>query len=377
MSTVLRHSDAHPRADSTTVPIRDGLASFPPPLPQNPYQRLLYEQTVPHGLRLKDGIHFKLLSLWRARRRVRALHFHWPQNYWRQVTHPRGPVTWLKLALFAGRLAAARALGYRIAWTIHEVRPFTTESRWVDHLGGMILSRACHVLIANDSPTASEARRVYRLGPDRPQVVHHGAYTGVYPQGRSRSAVRAELGIPEEAFVALCFGHVARYKGIEITLEAFEQLDRSDAVLVVAGLVMTPEVGEAVRGAAERDPRIRAMLEFVADDRVAELYGAADVAVCPRSDGGTSGALVLALSMGVPPIAADVPTYTELMDDGRAGWLFAPGDAGSLRGVLLEAADSPDERSARAAASLECADALSWPRVGEQTARLILDNGVG
>jgi glycosyltransferase involved in cell wall biosynthesis len=372
MSTVLHQSEARPRARSVRAPARDGIASFPPPLPQNPYQRLLYEQTASHGLRLVDGVHLKLLSLWRARRRVRALHFHWPQNYWRQVTHPRGPVTWAKLALFGGRLVAARALGYRIAWTIHEVRPFTTESRWVDHLGGMILSRACHVLIANDSPTAADARRVYRLGVDTPRVVHHGAYTGVYPEGRSKAVVRAELGIPEDAFVALCFGHVARYKGIETTLAAFERLERSDAVLVVAGLVMTPEVGEAVRGAAERDPRVRALLEFVADERVAELYGAADVALCPRSDGGTSGALVLALSLGVPPIAADVPTYSDLMADGHAGWLFAPGDPGSMCEALEAAAGSPDDRAARAASALECAEELSWPRVGEQTARLFL-----
>jgi beta-1,4-mannosyltransferase len=374
MATVLNRPEARPRADAL-VPARDGIASFPPPLPQNPYQRLLYEQTAPHGLRLVDGVHFKLLSLWRARKRVRALHFHWPQNYWRQASHPVGPVTWAKLVLFAGRLAAARALGYRIAWTIHEVRPFTTESRWVDHIGGLILTRAAQVLIANDSPTAADARRVYRLGPDRPRVIHHGAYTGVYPEGRSRQEVRAELGIDQDAFVALCFGHVARYKGIETTLDAFARLERPDAALVVAGLVMTPEVGEAVRGAGERDPRIRALLEFVADERVAELYGAADVALCPRSDGGTSGALVLALSMGVPPIAADVRTYSDLVDDGRAGWLFAPGDPDSLCAALELAADSPEERAARAAAALDRAAELSWPNVGEQTAELILGPG--
>ena len=104
-----------------------GLASFPPPLPQNPYQRLLYENTAVHGLTLVGGVHFKIHSLLRHRRRVRALHFHWPQNYWRQESHPRGPVTWAKLGLFGIRLITARALGYRLVWTIHEVRPFATR----------------------------------------------------------------------------------------------------------------------------------------------------------------------------------------------------------------------------------------------------------
>jgi beta-1,4-mannosyltransferase len=351
-----------------------GLASFPPPLPQNPYQRLLYAQTAAHGLALVDGVHFKLRSLWRERHRVRALHFHWPQNYWRQQSHPRGPITWVKLALFAFRLAAARALGYRLAWTIHDVRPFTTESRWVDHLGALLLTRACHALIANDSPTAADARRLYHLGPERPDVIPHGAYTSAYPRGRSRMLVRDELRIAEDAFVALCFGNVAPYKGIETALEAFAALERPDAVLLVAGLVMAPELGEAVQAAAARDTRIRMELDFVPDERVAELYEAADVAVCPRSDGGTSGALVLALSMGVPPIAADHPAYAELVAGGRAGWLFAPGDPASLAAALEQAAADGAERRLRGAAAREQAERLSWPRVGEETARLILGN---
>jgi beta-1,4-mannosyltransferase len=359
-----------------------GLASFPPPLPQNPYQRLLYAQTATHGLGLVDGVHFKVWSLWRERGRVTALHFHWPQNYWRQASHPRGLVTWAKLGLFALRLAAARALGYRLAWTIHEVRPFTTESRRVDRLGALMLTRACHALITNDEPTAADARRLYRLAPDLPRVIEHGAYMDAYPPGRPRAEVRAELGIADEAVVALCFGNIAPYKGIETVLEAFSGIERRDAVLVFAGLVTAPELGEVVRAAARRDARIRAVLEFVPDNRVAELYEAADLAICPRSDGGTSGALVLALSMGVPPVAAGQRAYAELVDGGRAGWLFAPGDPASLRETLEAAMADPEGRRARAAAGRARAEALSWPRVGEETVRLILGadghaNGTG
>jgi beta-1,4-mannosyltransferase len=349
-----------------------GLASFPPPLSENPYQRMLYSQTAAHGLGLVDGVHFKVWSLWRERRRVRALHFHWPQNYWRQASHPRGPVTWLKLGMFAFRLAAARALGYRLAWTIHEVRPFSTESRWVDHVGALLLTRACHALIVNDEPTAADARRLYRLAGDRPRVIEHGPFTDAYRPGRSRAEVRRAFGIADEAVVALCFGNVAPYKGIETVLEAFSAIERPEAVLVFAGLVMEPRLGQVVRAAAGRDPRIRTLLEFVPDDRVAELYGAADLALCPRSDGGTSGALVLALSMGVAPVAADQPAYADLIDGGRAGWLFAPGDSVSLRETLEAAMADPEGRRARAAAGLARAERLSWPQVAAETAELIL-----
>ena len=353
-----------------------GLASFPPPLPQNPYQRLLYENTAVHGLTLVGGVHFKIHSLLRHRRRVRALHFHWPQNYWRQESHPRGPVTWAKLGLFGIRLITARALGYRLAWTIHEVRPFATRSPWVDHVGALMLTRACQTLIANDTPTAAEAQRVFRLPPGRPRVIEHGPYTGAYKPGRSRAEVRRELNIPDDAFVALCFGNIAPYKGVETVIDAFLGIERPDAVLLIAGLVMSPDLGRAVEAAAARDRRIRTCLEFVPDDRVAELYGASDVAICPRSDGGTSGALVLALSMGVPPIAANLPVYTSLTDGERGGWLFAPGDSGSLGAALVAAASDRSGCERRGAVALALADRLSWPRVGGETTSLILGRGV-
>jgi len=83
--------------------------------------------------------------------------------------------------------------------------------------------------------------------------------------------------------------------------------------------------------AAERDCRIRFLPRFVRDERVANFFAAADVAVVPRRDGGTSGSLILALSFGVPVVAADRATYRELMADGEAGWLFEPGDPGRSR----------------------------------------------
>jgi len=41
----------------------------------------------------------------------------------------------------------------------------------------------------------------------------------------------------------------------------------------------------------------------------------------------------VALTLGVPVVAADAPSYRELVGDGAAGWLFRPGDAASLAAI--------------------------------------------
>jgi glycosyltransferase involved in cell wall biosynthesis len=112
-------------------------------------------------------------------------------------------------------------------------------------------------------------------------------------------------------------------------------------------------------------------LEFVPDERVAELFGASDIAVVTRGDGGTSGALVLALSMGIPIIAPDRAAYEELTGNGSAAWYFKADDPYTLVRAIENAASNTQERKAKATAALGLAHALSWDEAARQTAALL------
>jgi beta-1,4-mannosyltransferase len=363
----------------TRAGARDGLASFPRVLDTNPYQRLLYEHLAAYGVHVADGARFDTGWLWRARRRAGFLHFHWPQSYWRHERGPaplRAPLSYVKLLVVAGRLAAARVLGYRVVWTMHQVHPHERAGR-LDRLGARILAAFSNVLIAHDESTRAVA--IAELGPRarRAAIVPHGSYVGVYPSGEPRDAVRARLGIAPGALVFLCFGHLRAYKDVEFLLAAFQRAKLTDAALIVAGPVGDESVAGDVRRAAAEDPRIRPLLGFVPDDAVAALFGAADVSIVARNDGGTSGAIILGLSMGRPVIAARRPAYEELLDGGRAGWLFEPGDAGSLQALLTEiGASGADVRRAKGAAARTLADDLAWPRIAARTAELLGRNPV-
>ena len=283
------------------------VASFPPVIPQNPYQRLLYDALGARGVRLADDGRFKLGWLWEAKDRVGILHFHWPEGYYRHQEGPqrlRGSLSWIRLGLFSVRLGAARLLGYRIVWTVHQTRPHESEHPRHDRLGVRALSGAAEILLVHDPATADRVRAELPGAAGKLAVVPHGSYIGVYPSGRGRDEVRRELGIPADAFVFLCFGHVRAYKDLGLLLEAFDEIEGNDLVLVVAGLPLDQQSADEARSRATRDHRVRLLLRFIPDDGVAELFEASDVAVLPRSDGGTSGALILALSLGLPVIAA-------------------------------------------------------------------------
>ena len=351
------------------------IACFPPILGTNPYQRLLYEQLEGHGIEVGDRTEFRIRWLVRNRRRIDLLHFHWPQGYW-QPQRRRGIQSTAAeaayLLLFLVRLRAARLLGFRIAWTIHQVDPHERGTGRVDRIGSLALARASHVLLTHDRSTAAAARAELGEAAAHVCVVEHGSYIGVYPPGRPRAEVRGELGIGADQLVFLHLGDIRAYKDVERLLDAFRAADLGDAALGVAGKPIDAASERAFLEAAVSDDRIHALLGFVPDDRIAELYEAADIAVLARSDGGTSGSLILALSMGRPVVAADRPAYHELLYGEIAGWLFQPESTDSLAAALERAARAGAfERDAKGRAALARARGLNWVAIGRRTARLL------
>ncbi len=339
--------------------------------------RLLYSHLAARGLSSVDEARPQVVLsprwLVRNRRRVGFIHLHWPQAIYGQSAGPtwlRRIVVWFKLARFLVRLTIARRLDYRLVWTIHQVSPHDSTIPRCDAIAGRYLARRCDVLLAHDTATANEAKS--SLGPpaERVEIVPHGSYIGVYPPGRSRDEVRAELGIEAGDFVLLAFGTIRPYKDLDILLEAFSSSPRIGA-LVIAGNPVSEAVARQIELAAAADRRIKPLLDYVADERVAELFGACDAAVMSRGDGGTSGALILALSLGVPVVAADTRLYRELTRDFRAGWGFRPGQAPSLAAALQAAAGDASAAYAKGRIALEIAEGFRWDAIADRTAQLL------
>jgi glycosyltransferase involved in cell wall biosynthesis len=365
------------------------IAAFPPGIlkDRNPYARLLYREMENLGFAVVDESPLELGRLLGMRREVDMMHFHWdPQQKYVHRTPDRMTrllrrfglarlVPWWETVSFTGLLLVARMLGYRIAWTIHEIHPHESDTQRQDLFASRALARLSHLLIAHDNATADRARRELRCPSAEIHVVPHGSYVGEYPAGRPRDIVRTELGIPHDAFVFLAFGHLRAYKDLPRLFDAFASVSSQQTRLVVAGVPWDAEVRKKVSAAAERDPRIHLMLGPVPVEGVAELFGACDTAVFPRSDGWTSGSLILALSMGIPVVAAMRPAYAELMDGETAGWLFDPDNESSLCDCMEAAASDRESARNRGAQGLALARRMSWASAASMTARLLAPAG--
>src|SRR5207237_630080 len=157
-----------------------------------------------------------------------------------------------------------------------------------------------------------------------PAVIPHGSFANVYPSGRTRAEVRGEIGVTDDTLLILVFGQVGRYKSIERLIHALGLIPNDEehqVAVLVAGRAIDLDVAEALHVAAHDDERLRLWLRFIPDEEVVPLFDASDVAAVTRVDDGTSGVLVLALSLGMPVIVADTPSYRKLTEEaGVQSW---------------------------------------------------------
>jgi glycosyltransferase involved in cell wall biosynthesis len=170
-------------------------------------------------------------------------------------------------------------------------------------------------------------RLVEHLGvaPEKVRVIAHGAFEHLarIPHERPLPPALAEVERP----VVLCFGLMRPYKGIDVLIEAWREID--DAELWIVGM---PRMDiDALRASAPAS--VRWVPRFVADDELAAYFRRADLVVLPYREIDQSGVLFTALAFGAPLLLSAVGGFPELAAHGAAA-LVAPGDASALASEL-------------------------------------------
>ena len=184
----------------------------------------------------------------------------------------------------------------------------------------------------------SVERDLARLKPGAPaRRVPHPFYAQ-FDRGRwTRGSARAKLGLAADAEVAVFFGYVRRYKGLDTLLEAWAAVRRErPAVLIVAGdFYERPEPYRRLAAAAGGPEAVRMIEGYRSDDEVEALFRAADVAVLPYRSATQSGVTHVAYALGVPVITTDVGGLAETVSPGITGLIVPPEDPAALAAAIV------------------------------------------
>ena len=185
---------------------------------------------------------------------------------------------------------------------------------------------------------------------------------------------RWDTGPPRESGKPslLFFGNIRRYKGVDILVRALAVVQEVlDVEAVIAGeFYVDPGPLRKLADEMGVAPRICWHDRYVSNEQVPALFRNSDVVVLPYRDASQSGVVPLAYEFDVPVIATDVGGLSEVVLEGRTGFLVPPDDPGLLAEAIIryfrEGRKAEFQQNIR-----RFKKALNWDQVVEATLCLV------
>jgi len=159
-------------------------------------------------------------------------------------------------------------------------------------------------------------------------------------QTMPKKLAREQLGISEDAYVAIFFGQLRRDKGVALITEMIERdLLAPEVTLAIAGPVMDRDhdaqmLVDRLRKQSSRN--IWAKLGYMPDEDVDVLFSAGDVVLLPYDSSFVfaSGVLSVATSYKLPVLTSEYGQLVEFVARHQIGRSFSPYSADALARAL-------------------------------------------
>jgi phosphatidylinositol alpha-mannosyltransferase len=149
-------------------------------------------------------------------------------------------------------------------------------------------------------------------------------------------------------------------KGLRVLIDALPIISRflPDVKVLVAG------PGDPEEFLAQIDPQLRNRIEFLGkltESEKADFMSSVGAYVAPNTGGESFGIILAeALAGGAAVVAADIPAFAALLENGKYGKLFKSEDATDLAKVVIDLLRDQDARNLMARSGQEYAQQFDW-----------------
>lgn len=140
-----------------------------------------------------------------------------------------------------------------------------------------------------------------------------------YGEKIAKEKAEKELGIGSGRKNLLFFGLIRDYKGLDILIDSFSQLDESYQLIIAGEPYGSFEKYQRLIDSSPNRERIFPILEFVPEKDVYKLFSAADVVVLPYRSATQSGISSVAYHFETPIITTNVGGLKETIADKGTG----------------------------------------------------------
>ena len=154
-----------------------------------------------------------------------------------------------------------------------------------------------------------------------------------------KQIAREKYGISSEKKVLLFFGLIRDYKGLDILLNALNELDDSYLLIIAGECYGGFDKYQSIIDANKLEKKIKHLDTFVSDEEVRYLFSAADICVMPYRNGTQSGVAATAIHFDLPIVSTNVGGLSEYVNDGLTGFLVEPENHYVLSIAIKKAVD--------------------------------------
>jgi glycosyltransferase involved in cell wall biosynthesis len=234
-----------------------------------------------------------------------------------------------------------RLFGINIVFTAHNVLPH--ENNRIDYFLRLMVYKSAKYIIVHSNYMRNKLAQGFNIKREKIRVIPHGNFDHYLPEEPiSKAEARASLNLSEDDKVALFFGFIREYKGLDLLLDAYEICVREGKpfTLIIAGAVYPLELERHYRRRIDQISENGSIVfhaDFVPSEDVPQYFYACDVVVLPYKKIDHSGVVHLAYSFGKPIIATNVGDFSEVIEDGKSGYIPRENSAEGLSGSILKA----------------------------------------
>ena len=266
-----------------------------------------------------------------------------------------------------------RLTGRHVIYTAHN--PFPHEPKAGDiRRYSRIYQKIDHV-IALTNFTRNEIMAHCSITSEKISVLPHGDYEALFSRyGRNDDLAKRVRQKAGNRKIIAFLGHIRPYKGLEVFVDAFGLIKQRlpDSFFLVAGSVLVGDKKDWEEKLAEnhKSNDMWTDLRFVPVEDIKAYLSVVDVLVQPYICASQSGNTVMAYAAGVPVISTNVGGLAEMIEDGKTGYVIAPGNPEAIADAISKCFEGDNYKKISQNARRAVVEQFNWKKIAEKTAAL-------